>query len=107
MTKNRSVVLGAVVLTGFLLIGFWCLNPRYGEVSPLTYECSKALYSACLNKSEEHLKRVEELLAASDLEVLPANERYWIEAIIAEAHGGDWQTAAKKARRMMEDQVKY
>lgn len=108
MTMNKSTFLTTLVLAGFLLVlGFWWLNRGYGEVSPMTYEYSKALYSACLNRNEEHLGKVEGLLATNEAEGLPANERKWIDAIIAEARDGQWETAATKARRMMEDQVQY
>ena len=108
MTTNQSVWLGATMLAGVvLLVGFGWLNCGYGEVSPLTYEYSKALYSACLNKNEEHLSKVDELLASNNATDLPVKERQWINALVAEARDGDWQAAAKKARQIMEDQVQY
>ena len=50
---------------------------------------------------------VDKLLDESDDLSLPSNERIWIEKIIKLARSGDWKSAAKKAKRMMEDQVKY
>ena len=107
MTKKQSMWLGCGIVIGILLVGFWWLNRGYGKVSPMAYEYSKALYSACLNKNEEHLSKVENLLRIDSTETLPANERDWIDAIIGEARNGKWQSAAKKARRIMEDQIEH
>ena len=105
MSKNQSLLLGLVAVAGIVLaVGLW-LNRGYGEVSPQTYQYSKALYSACLNKNKEHLSKIENLLSAS--EDVPEAEREWLEAIVAQAQNDDWVSASKDARRMMEDQVKY
>jgi len=105
MSKNQSLMLGLVAVVGIVLaVGLW-LNRGYGEVSPQTYQYSKALYSACLNKNKEHLSKIEVLLSAS--EDVPEAEREWLEAIVAQAQNDDWVSASKDARRMMEDQVKY
>jgi hypothetical protein len=50
---------------------------------------------------------VEELLNESDEASLPPNEAIWLDQIIKIARSGNWEYAAKKAKRMMEDQVKY
>ena len=104
--RNFSVVLIPTMLL-VLVAGYLWVNRGYGEVSPETYQFSKALYSACLKKSDEHLDMVDKLLDESDDLLLPSNERIWIEKIINLARSGDWESAAKKAKRMMEDQVKY
>ncbi|MGI9496459.1 MAG: hypothetical protein ACR2NK_10425 [Mariniblastus sp.] len=104
--RNFSVVLIPTMLL-VLVAGYLWVNRGYGEVSPETYQFSKALYSACLKKSDEHLDMVDKLLGESDDLSLPSNERIWIEKIINLARSGDWESAAKKAKRMMEDQVKY
>ncbi|MCP4097671.1 MAG: hypothetical protein GY748_15670 [Planctomycetaceae bacterium] len=106
--NRRSLIF--VLFSGMLLVlvgGYLWANRGYGEVSPDTYQFSKALYSACLKKSDEHLDMVDKLLDESDDLSLPSNERIWIEKIIKLARSGDWKSAAKKAKRMMEDQVKY
>ena len=104
--RNFSVVIFSVLLL-VLVAGYLSVTRGYGEVSPETYQFSKALYSACLKKSDEHLAKVEELLDESDDLSLPSNERIWIDKIIKLARSGDWKSAAKKAKRMMEDQLKY
>lgn len=79
----------------------------YGKVSERAYEFSKSLYSACLNQNEMHLGKVERLLAETDPASLTENERVWLEQIVKRARAGDWKNAAKSARRMLDDQVKY
>ena len=105
VSRQSSVLLGFVAVVSIgLALSFW-LNRGYGEVSPETYEYSKALYSACLNKNKEHLDKVEALLVSS--ENVPQNERNWLESIIERARGEHWKSASNDARRMMEDQVKH
>ncbi len=106
MNARKSASLLILFLTiSFSAFGLWYLNQGYGKVSALTYEYSKALYSACLSRNETHLTKVEEMLSQDDINAIPSNERAWIEAIIADARNGQWTTAANQARRMMEDQV--
>jgi hypothetical protein len=38
---------------------------------------------------------------------ISAEERKWLDAMIATARDGRWESAAKSARRMMEDQVQH
>lgn len=105
MSKIQSLLLGLVVVVGIYLVASLWLNRGYGEVSPETYQYSKALYSACLNQNKEHVEKIEALLSAS--EDVPENERQWLEAIVAQANSDDWASASKDARRMMEDQIKF
>lgn len=105
MKGIHTAYLGFLLAAIVLIAGLWWFNQGYGEISPKTYQYSKALCSACLNKSEVHLSKVREMLANED--VLPAKERSWIDAIVADADDGNWERAARKARRMMEDQVQY
>lgn len=104
MSNRQRTFLGFATLAGIILvIGFW-LNSGYGEVSSETYEFSKALYSACLNKNKDHLNKAEEMVSSSEL---TAHERKWLVAIIKKAQEGNWESASNDARRMMEDQVEY
>ena len=106
--ENRRNLALLSFLVAILLAGsFFWLYQGYGEVSPRTYQISKAIYSACLKKSHDHLAKVEELLNESDEASLPTNEAIWLDQIIKIARSGNWDSAAKKAKRMMEDQVKY
>ena len=47
--RNFSVVIFSVLLL-VLVAGYLSVTRGYGEVSPETYQFSKALYSACLKK---------------------------------------------------------
>ena len=105
--NRRNFALISFFITILLVGSYFWLYRGYGEVSPRTYQFSKAIYSACLKKSDDHLAKVEELLNESDGASLPTNEAIWLDQIIEIARSGNWDSAAKKAKRMMEDQVKY
>jgi hypothetical protein len=79
----------------------------YGEVSPCAYECATALYSICNRMAEDKLAAVTEHVAqAREAGQLSQQEAEWLEAIVNEAGRGDWQSAARACRAMMEDQVR-
>lgn len=103
-SKIKFMLAGFVVVA--IAVGLWWMNTGYGEVSPRSYQFSKALYSACQAKNDAHLAKAEEMLA-KDAESLPANELRWLNSIVAMARDGNWESAAANARRMMEDQVQY
>ena len=100
--KKIVFALLAIVL---LVVGSWWMNRGYGTVSHQTYEFSKAIYGACLAKSEQRLDKIEELLDDPSNAELPSHERKWLDAIISNARAEKWEAAAKKARSMMEDQA--
>ena len=90
-SNNRNVLLGStLVVLLVLVVGYWSLNRGYGEVSPVTYEFSKALYSACLKKSDEHLGKIEDMLDDAGEEAPPMKERKWLKQIIDRARKGQW-----------------
>ena len=105
MAMKRSLI-ALTVAVAAVLVAYW-LKPGYGEVSPLTYEFSKALYGACQTQSEQRLSKVHGLLESEVGSKLPRQERKWLEAIIEQASSGQWERATKQARRMLEDQVSY
>ncbi len=108
MKERRHIVLGSVLAILVILVAsFWLMNRGYGDVSPRTYEFSGALYSACLKKNEEQVAIVAEMLKETDDKIVSRKERKWLRDIISTAENGNWQTAASRARRMMEDQVDY
>lgn len=79
----------------------------YGEVSPAAYQYAKAIYSAASRRATEHLDTVEasldEALASGELS---PQEAGWLRGMIEDARQGEWEAAQKRARRLMEDQVK-
>jgi hypothetical protein len=78
----------------------------YGPVSRTAYDYATALYSATNGKSvvkvDEIHRRVQ---AARDAGELTPDEADMLGAIIADARGGDWQTAAAACRAVMEAQA--
>lgn len=101
-------LVGVVCAIGLcLMLAFYLgwFDPGYGKVSEKAYALSKALYGACLNKNEEHLAKVENLLSSTGSESLSDQERVWLKQIVDRARQGSWDEAAKNARRMMDDQV--
>lgn len=98
------VVLLCLVIAG---IGYWWMGRGYGEVQPMTYELSTALYSACLKRNDDHLSKVVEMIEKAPPDELPENERAWLDDIVGIAKRGNWESAANKAKRMMQDQVTY
>lgn len=120
MKSNQVLAIGFSVLLIVVVATVWWLNRGYGPVSERTYELSKAIYGACLAKSEARLGKIEVLLreevdvapnvddgSISHEAAVPANERKWMQGIIQLAREGHWETAAKKSRRIMLDQVHF
>ena len=109
--KNLTQVAVALLVPIAIVVAIlgW-LGSGYGEVSPDAYRVAQALYGCCLAKSEPRLELVESLLEAVDdpqaLEIT-TQERQWLAAMVAQAKEGDWQMAAKAARRMLENQVQH
>jgi len=103
VVKKLVFALLAIVL---VVGGSWWMNRGYGTVSHQTYEFSKAIYGACLAKSEPRIDKIEQLLDDPSNAELPPHERKWLDAIIANARAANWDAAAKKARSMMQDQAK-
>ena len=79
----------------------------YGEVSPLTYEYSKALYSAANREDADQLEKIQvKVNDALQSGELTDQEAGWLQDIVDAATAGNWDTAEKSARRLMLDQVK-
>lgn len=103
----RLAILAGVFLVVTIAVSiFWLGGRGYGKVDRQTYEIAKATYGVCLAKDKTRLKRVEELLENEEtIRDIPPHELRWLEQMIAKARNGKWTSAAKLARRMMEDQV--
>ncbi len=101
--RNQNTLFLIILLLLTLLPLSGC---GYPAVSPKTYEISKALYSVCNQKSTDRLKTVQTLIDSS-LKEKEINEREagWLNAIVASANKGNWETATQEARRLMEDQT--
>ena len=78
----------------------------YPEVSPQTYEISKALYSVCNQKSEERLQVVKKLIESSlENKEINENEAQMLNDIVAQASEDQWESAMVEARNLMQDQI--
>jgi hypothetical protein len=93
----------AAVIAAILYFG-----PGYGKVGYPTYQAATALYGACLAKSEPRVQSIEALIINGneefDAEIISEQERAWLDAVVATARSGEWDSAAAMAKRMMEDQ---
>jgi hypothetical protein len=98
----KVLVAGAAALGSILITG--CAG--YGKVSPATYQYAKALYSISNRRAEHKLDDVDAKIEAARGEGLVSDrEAQWLSAIVADARAGEWETANRAARRMLEDQV--
>ena len=94
--------IGVVML--LICPGVWGCG--YPEVSPKSYELSKALYSACNRRSDEHVSRVVELVTVTQAAgEISDRESKWLRAIADQAREGEWEAATLEARQIMEDQI--
>lgn len=102
----RWIVL-AVALS--VVVGvYFSMGRGYGKVSDRSYKYATALYSVCLSKSGERLEKVSALIEKDTVdELIPSHEHGWLASIVGRAQDGDWESAAKSSKRMMEDQVEY
>ena len=105
---TKGILLGFVGLAVIIAVVSY-FRSGYGDVSYPTYQAATALYGACLARSEARIDLVETLIANGnekfDADLLSAQERSWLESVIRAARGGEWESAAAMAKRMMEDQV--
>lgn len=78
----------------------------YGEVSPAAYDYATALYSITNRRAEDKLEAIgEQIKSARETGNLSQQEAEWLEAILSDARHGNWESAAKACRTMMEDQA--
>jgi len=78
----------------------------YQGISPTAYQYAKALYSVANRQRTEKLERVSDLITESQQQgEITSQEAAWLEGIIDDAREGEWQTAQREARRMMDDQI--
>jgi len=108
-SKNRLLVsLGVLAFLVLVVVIGRITDAGYGKVSRITYELAKATYAACLAQDEDRLDAVK--LTMDDIaseQPIPDQERRWLENILAKARKGNWESAAKDARRIMSDQVDH
>lgn len=102
-------VLGIAAIILVVAASIYLLTNRgYGKVSRETYDVATAIYSACLSKSEPRIEKIEQMMLERDETVedpMTDQERRWLDSIIQKARNGYWESAAKDARQIMEDQT--
>lgn len=77
----------------------------YGPVSPRAYDYAGAVYGLC---SRREAGRLDQLAEAIDQDrqagLLTDREAGWLGAMVADGRAGDWESAQRASRRMMQDQ---
>jgi hypothetical protein len=95
---------GAVVL---LLGGVvWWMSSGYGKISPAGYQRAMALVSICNRKDEGRLSAlVQDVRESTESGDLTAYDSKTLLRITGRAEAGDWESAARMVRSLMEAQV--
>ena len=79
----------------------------HGDVSPTTYEYAKALYSITNRKAGDSLDSVRSQIESDQADgKLTSSEAVMLNGIIDDAADGDWKSANRECRDVMEAQVK-
>ena len=79
----------------------------YGDVSSEVYDCAQALYSICNRRDQKRLEQLRERIETARQQAeISDKEAEWLLDIILDAGKGEWETACRSARRLLEDQVK-
>ena len=94
------ILMGIVVATALI----WS-NQGYGKVSAHAYELSKAIYGACLSRSEERIEKIEFLLTNTDTSKISKRELKWLGQITQQAKEGNWESASLAAKEILDDQI--
>lgn len=92
------VVLLAIAMT-------WWLWPQPVDLSASQYDTAVALYRVCNQKSVKGIEKIEELIENSRRNG-PTSEISPLDSIIESAKSGDWESASRGCRRLLEKQVK-
>lgn len=78
----------------------------YERVSDTAYDFALALYATCNSQAADKLPAFEEKLGAARADgTLTPQEAQWLEAILASARAGDWQSATRESRALLAAQV--
>lgn len=79
----------------------------YGDVSPAAYDYATAIYSVANRESADAIDGLaEQVEAAAAAGEINSQEAQWLQDMLADARGGDWESARTAARRMLEDQIR-
>ena len=104
MVRKRFHSATLCLLVSWLILT--AIGCGYGEISPMTYEYAKALYSISNRQAAERLDDVSRQIdSARQQGELSPQEAGWLQDIIDDARHNRWTKATQKSRQMMEDQV--
>ena len=80
---------------------------RYGEVSSEVYDYAQALYSICNLRDQKRLEQLSERIETARQQAdISDHEAEWLLDIILVAGKGEWETAGRSTRQLLEDQVR-
>ena len=101
----KSIKLWASVAAIAIAIGIYAyLNCGYGPVSKDSYELVTAVHNACVTRDVGRVEMLSEMIAKAEID---SRERKWLNQIIIQAENGDWNSARKASRSLLEKQVSY
>ncbi len=79
----------------------------YGDVSPLASNYAKSIYSTSNVQKTENLSKIRDKIVQSvDSGKLPADEADLLYDMLDKAEAGNWDSAMKDSRALMEAQIK-
>ncbi|MFG0262963.1 MAG: hypothetical protein ACF788_11280 [Novipirellula sp. JB048] len=94
-----------LILVAALALAWWGPRSRV-ELDEVGYDVTIALYRVCNQRSAAGLIQIEQQMQKLELDSGPQSaSSQAIRHIIATAKAGQWQQAAKRCRRALEDQV--
>jgi len=93
-----GVICGIAVLS-------WVFWPSRVALTPDTYPIAVALYRVCNQQDGSGLEKIQARLSELDADGVTDASVEHLQGIVDEADSGQWQSAMKRARRAMDDQV--
>ena len=106
MSENvRNWLLGGVALV--LIVGVvWWWNTEPPKVSDNGYQYAMALVSICSRKDAEGLSAIlEKIEQAESAGEIPSKDAQRLVSIAETAQSGNWDSASRSIRKLMEQQV--
>ena len=104
--KPTKIAWILVCLSCLGLLVCWLLNRGYGDLSPQGYEITLSLVSVCNRQDTVRLQTIEQMVVKKvAMHELRPQEQAWLEAIIKRAKAGQWESASKSTRQLMNAQM--
>lgn len=108
MNSQRTWLVGGALVLLVGGIAYWMLNRPYGSTGEQAYAYATALFMACNQQDAAKLQQVSAMIE-SDTEQgrLSQQESKWLMEVIACGLDGDWETANRQVRQLMEAQIDH